>query len=298
MEAVGRRRIHSSLRDGVFQSVGHGDDWDYQSVPQPGTADRRHRLPRGRVLGGTSAINGMVYLRGAREDFDGWEQSRLHGLGLGSRAHVLRATRRTAAAPTVPDEHNGLSDVFIAAAMEAGFRFNSFFDDGDLDGCGWNRLSIHRGERHSSYRAFVEPVLGRPNLQVHHELDGRSGGIVGSRRRDRRQHPRDVRKRPSTRRRGGGRVRRCLRVATSLDGVRNRTGAAPTRSRHRRRGRPPRRRQPPRPPPGRCRPNRDPTDRSAARTHHGELRVRTFLSGCPELRHRDLLYQGDASSRR
>jgi choline dehydrogenase len=148
-----------------FKLWGTEIDWDYQSVAQPGTADRRHRLPRGRVLGGTSAINGMVYLRGAREDFDGWEQAGCAGWGWD---HVRTSYEQLEELlrPRVPDEVNGLSHVFIDAAMEAGFRFNPFFDDGDLDGCGWNRLSIHRGERHSSYRAFVEPVLGRPNLHV------------------------------------------------------------------------------------------------------------------------------------
>ena len=61
---------------------------------------------------------------------------------------------------------NELSQVFIDAAQEAGFRFNPFFDDGDLEGCGWNRMSIHQGQRQSSYRAFVEPVLDRPNLHL------------------------------------------------------------------------------------------------------------------------------------
>ena len=69
-----------------FNLWGTEIDWDYESVPQPGTAGRRHRLPRGRVLGGTSAINGMVYLRGAREDFDGWERAGCSGWGWSASA--------------------------------------------------------------------------------------------------------------------------------------------------------------------------------------------------------------------
>ena len=125
-----------------FKLWGTEIDWDYQSVPQTGTAGRRHRLPRGRVLGGTSAINGMVYLRGARDDFDGWEQAGCAGWGW-DQVRASYEQLEALVLPKVPDETNELSQVFIDAAQEAGLRFNSFFDDGDLEGCGWNRLSIH-----------------------------------------------------------------------------------------------------------------------------------------------------------
>ena len=127
-----------------FKLWGTELDWNYESIPQRGTADRRHRLPRGRVLGGTSAINGMVYLRGAREDFDGWEQAGCVGWGWD---HVRRSYEQLEelVLPRVPEDTNELSQVFIDAAQEVGFRFNPFFDDGDLEGCGWNRMSVHRG---------------------------------------------------------------------------------------------------------------------------------------------------------
>ena len=156
---------HIAAPTEYFKLWGSEIDWDYESVSQPGTAGRRHRLPRGRVLGGTSAINGMVYLRGAREDFDGWADAGCTGWGWDE----VRASYEQLEAlllPTTFDETNELSDVFIGAARERGYRFNPFFDDGDLEGCGWNRLSIHRGERHSSYRAFLEPVVARANLRI------------------------------------------------------------------------------------------------------------------------------------
>jgi choline dehydrogenase len=65
-------------------------DWQYVSTPQPGTAGRTHLMPRGRVLGGTSSLNGMVYLRGRRPDYDRWAQTRLCGLGLGVCAPGVR----------------------------------------------------------------------------------------------------------------------------------------------------------------------------------------------------------------
>lgn len=148
-----------------FKLWGTEIDWDYESIPQPGTSGRRHRLPRGRVLGGTSAINGMVYLRGAREDFDGWADAGCAGWEW-DRVRTSYEQLEELVRPTTFTETNELSDVFIDAATDAGYAFNPSFDDGDLDGCGWNRLSIHQGERQSSYRAFVEPVLSRPNLHI------------------------------------------------------------------------------------------------------------------------------------
>jgi choline dehydrogenase len=140
-------------------------DWDYESVPQPGTRDRIHRLPRGRVLGGTSAINGMVYLRGAREDFDGWAGEGCVGWGWDDVRRAYEELERLVR-PAVAADCNPLSRVFVDAAVQAGLPFNDDFDDGVLDGCGWNRSSIHDGRRQSAYRAFVHDVLDRPNLDV------------------------------------------------------------------------------------------------------------------------------------
>lgn len=156
---------HIAAPTEYFKLWGTEIDWNYESVPQAGTAGRRHRLPRGRVLGGTSALNGMVYLRGAHQDFDGWAAAGCTGWGWDDVRAAYEQLEELVL-PTTFDETNALSDVFIDAARESGYRFNAFFDDGDLDGCGWNRLSIHRGERQSSYRAFIEPVLSRPNLHL------------------------------------------------------------------------------------------------------------------------------------
>ncbi|MGI8702201.1 MAG: GMC family oxidoreductase [Nocardioidaceae bacterium] len=141
-------------------------DWNYRSLPEAGTAGRRHQLPRGRVLGGTSALNGMVYLRGDRADFDGWAREGCIGWDWESVLASYDELESQLLFPRIVTEPNELSEVFLIAAHEVGFRLNPSFDDGDIEGCGWNRLSIHQGRRHSSYRAFIEPVLGRPNLTV------------------------------------------------------------------------------------------------------------------------------------
>jgi choline dehydrogenase len=144
-----------------FHLWGTDVDWQYVSTAQAGTNDRIHNLPRGRVLGGTSSINGMVYLRGARGDYDAW--------GQGWEWEQVRQSfeaMEELLLPSVLGDHNPLSDVFLAAAAQAGYAPNAFFDSGELDGAGWNRSTILNGRRHSSYRAFVFPVLDRPNLTI------------------------------------------------------------------------------------------------------------------------------------
>lgn len=166
LEAGGRPlRPEIAAPSEYYKLWGSEIDWGYQSTPQPGTSGRTHLLPRGRVLGGTSALNGMVYLRGSQEDFDGWATEADSDWNWDAVRTSYEAMEQLLR-PRVFAEINPLSEVFIVAAQEAGFPLNPSFDEGELDGCGWNKLSIHEGERHSSYRAFLEPVLDRPNLTV------------------------------------------------------------------------------------------------------------------------------------
>ncbi len=182
IEAGGRDERPEIHSPGTYYLLwGSELDWDYESVPQPGTAGRVHRLPRGRVLGGTSAINGMVYLRGARADFDGWAAAGCVGWGWDDVRRSYEELEKLLC-PAIVADRNELSAVFLDAAIDTGFRFNDDFDDGELNGCGWNRSSIHEGRRNSSYRAFVHDVLERPNLDVQTDLEVQrlltSGGHV------------------------------------------------------------------------------------------------------------------------
>jgi choline dehydrogenase len=186
IEAGGRDdnpEIHSPST--YFRLWGSNIDWDYESVAQRGTRGRVHRLPRGRVLGGTSAINGMVYLRGARDDFDGWAAAGCTGWGW-DEVHRSYEELEALVRPAIVADRNELNEVFLDAAHEAGFSFNDDFDAGVLEGCGWNRSSIHDGRRQSSYRAFVHDVADRPNLDVVTDVevrrlmisdDGRVSGV-------------------------------------------------------------------------------------------------------------------------
>ncbi len=148
-----------------FKLWGTDVDWGYDSVPQAGTRNRVHRMPRGRVLGGTSSINGMVYLRGASSDFDAWADEGCLGWDWPSVRQAYEAMEEVLRPDVLPD-HNPLSEVFIAGARKAGYPANPFFDSGTLDGVGWNRSTILNGRRNSSYQAFVAPVRDRPNLTV------------------------------------------------------------------------------------------------------------------------------------
>ena len=131
-------------------------DWQYESVAQRGTAGRRHVLPRGRVLGGTSSPqrDGLPARRGRGLRRLG--QRRLRGLGLGAGAPAFEELEDTCPRATSRSATR-FSQVFIDAAVEVGLPFNPDFDDGDLDGCGWNRSTIADGRRHNSYRAFLHP---------------------------------------------------------------------------------------------------------------------------------------------
>jgi choline dehydrogenase len=140
-------------------------DWQDESVPQRGTAGRSHYMPRGRVLGGTSSINGMVYLRGAASDYDGWEASGCTGWGWQEVRGDFEAIERWLR-PKVLDPLNELSQTIVEAAVQAGLPRRSTFDDGILEGAGYNKSTIVDGRRFSANRAFLEPVRNRENLTV------------------------------------------------------------------------------------------------------------------------------------
>jgi choline dehydrogenase len=130
------------------------------------------------VLGGTSSINGMVFLRGSRHDYDSWAYKGNVGWDYAS---VLRSFRELETSrfgeseyhgtsgplhPAVPDDLNPLSEVFIDACLEVGFPRNHDFNGETLEGAGWNELTIYQGKRESAARAFLRPAMTRPNLQV------------------------------------------------------------------------------------------------------------------------------------
>ena len=173
-------------------------DWDYDSHNEPHCADRRIYLPRGRVLGGTSSINGMIYVRGNRRDYDSWGQAGWSYDEL--LPYFMRAEDNErgasvyhgAGGPLAVSENrsrNPMSDAFIAGAIEAGHPASDDFNGPDQDGFGYYQVTQRDGMRCSSAVAYLNPARERPNLtvetgvQVHRVIleDGRATGIAGSR---------------------------------------------------------------------------------------------------------------------
>ncbi|HEV7163873.1 MAG TPA: choline dehydrogenase [Gammaproteobacteria bacterium] len=153
-------------------------NWGFKTVPQPELKGRRSYQPRGRVLGGSSAINAMIYTRGHPSDYDAWAQ--VGNLGW-SYKDVLPYFKRAEKNARFEDGYHGMlgplpvSDirtdnpmlqVFLEAARQAGHRENPDFNGARQEGVGVYQVTQHMGERWSAARAYLEPVLSRPNLKV------------------------------------------------------------------------------------------------------------------------------------
>ena len=153
-------------------------NWRYHTEPVPTLEGRSLYWPRGKVLGGSSTINGMVYVRGNRHDYDRWAQMGLSGW---SYDEVLPAFRRSEAHVERDDVYhhrageltvcrargrNPLFDRFVEAGGQAGHPVNDDFNGAEQEGCGRYDFTIRRGKRWSTSRAFLRPVRHRRNLTV------------------------------------------------------------------------------------------------------------------------------------
>lgn len=155
-------------------------NWCYETEPEPNMHNRRLSWPRGKVLGGTSCINGMVYIRGQREDYDQWAQDGNKGW---SYDEVLPYFKRSEHRAEGPDEYHGyggplwvegvdvedkleLADVFVQAAVQTGLPFNEDFNGASQEGAGDYQRNIRKGRRQSSARCFLEACKRRPNLDI------------------------------------------------------------------------------------------------------------------------------------
>ncbi|KJY79047.1 GMC family oxidoreductase [Vibrio nigripulchritudo] len=153
-------------------------DWCYLTAPDKGINHRQLQWPRGKVIGGSSALNGLLYVRGQAEDYDRWEKlgnkgwsyqevlpyfkksedqergkSEFHGVGGPLKVSDLRLRRP-------------IADFFIQAAVQAGIPENPDYNGASQEGVGYFQQTAYKGFRWSTAKGFLKPVLSRPNLTV------------------------------------------------------------------------------------------------------------------------------------
>jgi choline dehydrogenase len=153
-------------------------NWLYASEPQAGAGNRRIAQPRGKVLGGSSSINGLLYIRGQREDYDRWRNLGNGGWGY---ADVLPYFRKSEDQQRGADEYHGtggplavsdppqphpLADAYLAAADECGYPRNADFNGATQEGFGYNQWTLRNGFRSSAATAYLRPARRRRNLTV------------------------------------------------------------------------------------------------------------------------------------
>jgi len=136
-------------------------NWAYESEPEPALNGRRIFTPRGKVLGGSSSINGLVYIRGQPEDFDGWG---IPGWDFRSLEPYFRKAEGELKVSDL--ERHELSDAFIASARALGIPPTDDFNGPSQEGTGYYRATAHQGRRRSTAVAYLRPAQKRSNLRV------------------------------------------------------------------------------------------------------------------------------------
>jgi choline dehydrogenase len=136
-------------------------NWAYESEPEPALNGRRIFTPRGKVLGGSSSINGLVYIRGQPEDYDGWG---MPGWDFKSLAPYFEKAERQLKVSDL--ERHEICDAFIASAHALGIPRNDDFNGATQEGTGYYRATAYRGRRRSTATAYLREAEKRPNLRV------------------------------------------------------------------------------------------------------------------------------------
>lgn len=159
---------------------GSAFNWRFNTEPEPNTYDRPIVVPRGKGLGGSTLINGMIFVRGQKQDFDGWAQRGATGWGYDDVLPYFKKFERfdeADADPTVRGtdgpisivrvaERPVLSEAFLSAAEEAGFPRNPDYNGKDQEGFGYYQVNQRGGRRWTVVDGYLRPALSRPNLKV------------------------------------------------------------------------------------------------------------------------------------
>lgn len=169
---------------GLFALWGTDVDWAFSTEPQPHAGGTRVAWPRGRVLGGSSSLNGMIWVRGHPSDYDSWAHGGCPGWSwdgvlpyfLRCEDHEDGASAWHGAGGPVPVTRNvspnPVSDAFLAACQQYGLPYNDDCNGPEILGAGYTQHTVKDGRRVSAWRAYVEPVLGKPGLHL------RTGALV------------------------------------------------------------------------------------------------------------------------
>lgn len=159
--------------------LGGPQDWQIFTTPQRHANNRKLFWPRGKVLGGSSSLNGMIYMRGHASDYEGWAQvtgdpswgwEKVLPLFKRSEAHELGGDQYHGAAGPLPvstiSNPHPLSEAFVEGALALGHKWIDDFNAAEMVGVGYNHLTALGGERMSSWKSFVVPVQPHPQLTV------------------------------------------------------------------------------------------------------------------------------------
>lgn len=153
-------------------------NWNYRTLPDPGLAGHADHIPRGKILGGSSSINAMVYIRGHRADYDDWGRA-ARGWGWDAVLPAYRAMEDNEAGADdfrgkggplfISRNRKGLHWIvedYIRACGQAGLPWNPDFNGAEQEGAGTYQMTIKGGRRNSAARAFLHPAMKRKNLAV------------------------------------------------------------------------------------------------------------------------------------
>ncbi|MBM3648262.1 MAG: choline dehydrogenase [Alphaproteobacteria bacterium] len=160
-------------------------NWNYTTEPEKGTNERRMEWPRGRVMGGSSSINGMLYVRGAPADFDGWAQMGCRGWSwddvlpyFKKSEHYVQGgdpAERGQGGPLKVEDYRTilpLTHRFVEAAQQAGFPFNPDLNGKQRSGVGYSQMTRRGRLRGSTAQTYLREARRRPNLRIETEAQG------------------------------------------------------------------------------------------------------------------------------
>ena len=173
--------IHDPSRAGeLWHSA---DDWDYFTVPQTHAAGRRLHLPRGKVTGGSHALNAMIWVRGAASDYDRWEREGATGWGWADVEPVFDAIEHDLLYVSDAYALSPVQASIIDAAVQEGLPHNPNYNGGTLDGVSQQQVTIRDGRRVSTWSTYAQPVADALTIltgrEVHSVIveDGRAIGV-------------------------------------------------------------------------------------------------------------------------